>query len=114
MDVRSVNTVKDAINALKAGNWIQVVRLEQRGGVNAYVINSHVGWIEGREKLRYARFSAQIIADAEDQTESLTPDQPLKRIPNVGETQLPIGPGLPPPSEPAITGLEPDLPVTQK
>jgi hypothetical protein len=36
----------------------------------------------------------------------------LRRIPVLfpGEQQLPTGDGLPPPSQPSIPGLEPDLP----
>lgn len=114
MGVRSVNTVKDAISVLQKGNWIETVRLEQRGGVNAYVINSRVGWIYGRDKLKYARFSAQVIAIVDDQTdpEGLGKQPPLRRLPRIGEDQLPSGPGLPPVSQPSLTGLEPDLPAT--
>jgi hypothetical protein len=37
---------------------------------------------------------------------------PLRRLPKLGERQLPAGPGLPPPSQPFFDGLEPDLPAT--
>ncbi len=32
----------------------------------------------------------------------------------MGEQQLPSGDGLPPPSEPFLDGMEPDLPATQQ
>lgn len=111
---RSVDTVQRAIRDLAAERWIQVVRLG-KGKEAAYVINDQVAWGQARDQLRLSVFSATVIADAEDQ-DALTLDEAvLRRLPTLypGERQLPNGPGLPPPSQPFFTGMEPDLPSPQ-
>src|SRR3546814_7575168 len=40
--------------------------------------------------------------------------EPLLRLPPIGERQLPHGDGLPPPSQPFLDGIEPDLPATEQ
>src|SRR3546814_13685433 len=58
-----------------------------------------------------------LIADDEQpDREELGAQPALHRLPNLfpGERQLPSGPGLPPPSEPSLPGMEPDLPATQQ
>jgi hypothetical protein len=103
-------TVKRAVADLKADRWIEVIQLGGKGGVNAYVVNSRVAWADSRERLPSARFSAVVIARRDEQ--DLVDDAPLRRIPTLypGERQLPMGPGQEPPSQPSLTGLEPDLP----
>ena len=107
-------TVKRAITDLKTDRWIQVVQLGGKGGVNAYVVNSSVAWADNRDKLCLATFSARVIAarDEQDQADS----SPLRRIPTLypGEEQSPQGPGLEPPSQPFIEGMEPKLPQIDK
>src|SRR3546814_17986569 len=39
---------------------------------------------------------------------------PLRRLPPFGERQLPNCDGLPPPSQPILDGIEPDLPATEQ
>src|SRR3546814_20610228 len=61
--------------------------------------------------------AAVLIADDEQpDREELGAQPALHRLPNLfpGERQLPSGPGLPPPSEPSLPGMEPDLPATQQ
>ena len=108
-----VNTVKTAIKTLESDHWIQVVQLGQRGTVNAYVINDQVAWADDRQKLPFSMFSATIVADAEDQSSSTLTTKTLRRVPVLyaGERQLAAGDGLPPPSQPSIPGMEPDLPA---
>jgi DNA-binding transcriptional regulator YhcF (GntR family) len=108
-----INTVKRAIDALEKDRWVQVVQLGQRGTVNAYVVNDQVAWGTNREKLPFSLFSAAIVAYRDDQSEQTLEAKQLRRIPVLmkGERQLPTGPGLGPPSEPALPGLEPDLPA---
>lgn len=108
-------TIRTAISDLEAGNWLQVVKLG-RGKECAYVLNDKVAWAEKRDKLRLSKFTAEVIADAEDQSPETLADTPLNRFPRVfaGEQQLPSGPGLPPPSEPFLDGMEPDLPATRQ
>ena len=105
----STRTVATAISDLAASQWIQVVRLG-KGKECAYVVNDRVAWDKPRGKLNLSLFSAQVVADADDQDELEGPD--LKRIPVLfpGERQLPTGPGEDPPSQPALEGMETDLP----
>jgi hypothetical protein len=105
----SPRTITTAISDLSANQWIQVVRLG-KGKECAYIVNDRVAWDKPRDKLNLSLFSANVVADAEDQTELDGP--PLKRIPVLfpGERQLPTGPGEDPPSQPSIPGLESDLP----
>lgn len=105
-------TIRTAIADLEAGNWLQIVRLG-RGKECAYVLNDKVAWAEKRDNLRLSKFTAEVIADAEDQRPEALSDTPLNRFPRVfvGEHQIPSGPGLPPPSEPSLPGMEPDLPT---
>ena len=107
----SVETVKRAVRDLVAERWIQVVRIG-KGKEAAYVVNDKVAWGQPRDQLRLSVFSATIVADAKDQDPLTLENAPLNRIPSLftGERQLPTGDGLPPPSQPSIPGMEPDLP----
>jgi hypothetical protein len=110
----SPSTVKRAISDLKAGNWVQVVQIGGKGGALAFIVNSRVGWATDRDKLHLATFSARVLAVGDEQEPGYLDAQPaLQRLPvlHPGERQLPTGPGLEPPSQPSIDGLEPDLPA---
>lgn len=109
----STRTIATAISDLSASQWIQIVRLG-KGKECAYVVNDRVAWDKGRNKLSLSLFSASVVADAEDQDELDGP--PLKKIPVLfpGERQLATGPGEDPPAQPALEGLEPDLPSIQR
>lgn len=109
----SLATVRRAVDDLKSGNWIQVVQVGGKGGANAFVVNSRVGWAAPRDKLHLAAFSARVLAAAEDQDEATLTGPELRRLPVLrhGEKQLPTGPGEPPPHQPSLGGLEPDLPA---
>lgn len=113
----SERTIRNALPDLISGNWIQIVQLGPAGSVNAYVVNSSVAWGEKRDNLHLSVFDARIIADRDDQPNKEAVDQPpeLRRIPVLypGERQLPAGDGLPPPSQPTLPGMEPDLPTRQ-
>lgn len=115
LGVRSVTTIKTAIAALVAGNWLEVRQIGENGTVNAYVLNDRVVWHGPREGLRYSLFSAAVIVRSSEQPDSaeLGQQEPLRRLPRQfsGERQLPSGDGLPPPSEPSLPGMEPDLPA---
>lgn len=104
-------TVKRAIADLRADCWIDVVQVGGKGGVNAYVVNSRVAWADSRERLGTAVFTARVIA-SQDEQEMAAIETPLRRIPTLYpfERQLPTGPGEPPPSQPNLPELEPDLP----
>lgn len=109
----SDRTVRRAVDDLSEGNWVQVVRIGA-GRECAYVLNDRVAWADKRDNLRLSRFSAEIVADAEDQSEHTLSGPELHQLPDMfpGEAQLPSGPGLPPVSQPFFDGLEPDLPAT--
>lgn len=108
MEKVSEATVKRAVADLKAGNWIEVVQVGGKGGVNAYVVNSRVAWANRRDQLPTAMFTATVIADAGEQDSIGT--QPLRALPALypGEAQLPHEPAEPqPPSQPELLGVEP-------
>lgn len=106
-------TVRTAIAELEAGNWLQVIRIGA-GRECAYVLNDRVAWTDKRENLRLSRFSAEVIADASDQSEASLSISPLMRLPRLGETQLPSGAGLPPVSQGFLDGMEPALPAISR
>lgn len=108
----SERTIRRAVSDLAAEQWIQVIRLG-RGKEAAYIVNDRVAWGQPRDELRLSVFSATVIADAEDQDPVALSAEPLRRIPTLypGERQLPTGPGLQPPSQPMLDGMEPDLPA---
>ena len=110
----SASTIKRALKTLEAGNWIEVVQIGANGTVNAYILNSRVAWTEGRDKLRYSRLQAEVLASEEEQVAgSLDRDKDaLHQLPRIGELQIPSGDGLPPTSQPSFPGLEPSLPST--
>ena len=106
-------TIRRAVSDLVDAQWIQVVQLNGPGTVAAYVVNDRVAWGEARDQLRLSVFSANVIADADDQDQTTLDNIQLRRIPMLfaGEQQLPSGPGEDPPSQPLLPGFEPDLPA---
>lgn len=105
-------TIRTAIADLVAERWISVVKMNGPGTVSAYVVNSQVAWAEKRDNLRYAVFSATVVADADDQESAMLGASDLRQIPMLypGERQLPAGHGENPPTQPSLNGLEPELP----
>ena len=108
----SLDTVKRALRDLESERWIQVVKMNGPGTVAAYVVNDRVAWGQPRDQLRLSVFSAVVVADAEDQETMTLEHSELRRIPALfpGERQLPSGASGEPPAQPAIPGMEPDLP----
>lgn len=108
--------IRNAIALLEKRQWIEVRQIGQSGTVNAYVVNDRVAWSGKRDGIRYSLFSATVVASENEQPDRdiLGQQKPLQRVPALfpGERQLPTGPGLPPPSEPSLPGLEPDLPAS--
>lgn len=106
------HTVRKAIQRLEAERWIEVIQIGGKGGALAYVINDRVAWGQPRDRLRYSRFSAQVIASSAEQAAPLDERPPLRQIPTLmrGEQQLPHGPHDDPPSQGLLEGTEPDLP----
>lgn len=114
----SRRTVQRAIDVLAEDRWIEVRQIGETGTVNAYIINDRVAWTGARDGIRYSLFSAAVIVSEDEQPdqERLGEQAPLRRLPSLfrGEQQLPAGDGLPPPSEPFLSGMEPDLPATEQ
>ena len=108
-----IETVKRALRDLEAERWVQIVKMNGPGTVAAYVVNDRVAWGQPRDQLCLSVFSAAVVADAEDQDAFTLEHSELRRIPALfpGERQLPSGEGEPPPSQPSLDGLEPDLPA---
>lgn len=114
---RSLDTVQRATKELVSGRWIEIRQIGDRGTVNAYVLNDRVVWSGPRDGIRYSLFSAAVVVSDQEQPDAheLGKQGPLRRLPSLyaNEQQLPSGPGLPPPSQPSLIGLEPDLPAIE-
>lgn len=114
----SLRTVQYSLRTLREQHWIEVRQIGSSGTVNAYVVNARVAWSGRRDGLRHSLFDAAVLVSSDEQpdAEQLDTNEPLVSIPVVGpgEQQLPTGPGLPPPSQPDLIGLEPDLPARKK
>lgn len=110
--------VQNAIAILERERWIELRQIGDRGTVNAHVINDRVVWTGARDGLRTSLFSAVVVVSEAEQPdrEDLGSQLPLRAVPRLfpGESQLPAGNGLPPPSEPTLPGMEPDLPSVQE
>ncbi len=107
------NSVIKAIKLLEEGRWLQIGRIGERGTTNAYILNDTVAWTKSRDNLKFSLFSATVIIDALEQVQGgIDRHGPLRRLPRIGEEQMPTGEGLPPPSEPALPGMDTALPAT--
>lgn len=113
--------VQNALNLLNKERWIEIRQIGERSTVNAYVVNDRVVWATARNGLRYSLFSANVILTDAEQADVTELDRnhtlrPLRKLPKMyaGESQLPSGDGLPPPSQPFFDGMEPDLPTTNE
>jgi DNA-binding transcriptional MocR family regulator len=114
----SRNTVLRAIKVLKEENWIEVRQIAGVGTANAYVVNDRVAWSGKRDGIRYSLFSAAVLVrdDEQPDRDELDGQSPLQRLPSLypGERQVPVGDGLPPPSQPFLSGMEPELPSIEE
>ena len=114
----SLSTVKRAVAVLRAGNWVEVRQIGPTGTAVGYVLNDRVVWSGPRDGIRYSLFSAAVVISDIEQPDrdAIGHQQPLHQLPRVysGERQLPIGDGLPPPSQPSFPDFEPDLPAIER
>lgn len=114
----SRRTVQRAIAVLVDERWLEIRQIGDRGTVNAYIVNDRVAWTGKRNGIRYSLFSATVIISDKEQPDltELENQAPLRPLPSLyrDEQQLPSGDGLPPPSEPALPGMETDLPSKNK
>ncbi|WP_286705503.1 helix-turn-helix domain-containing protein [Acidiphilium sp. 37-64-53] len=92
----SVRTLQRALDALRENLWIEVRQIGPNGTSCAYIVNDRIAWSGARDGILGS-----------------TAMEPLEKIPAMfqGERQLPTGPGLDPPTQPPLVGLEPDLPT---
>lgn len=111
----SVRTFQRALDVLRAEKWIEVRQIGPNGTSCAYIVNDRVAWSGKRDGIRYSLFSAAVLVSDDEQPDQAELErlEPLEHVPAMftGEQQLPIGDGLPPPSQPALPGMEPDLPA---
>lgn len=107
-------TVVRAIGLLREDRWIETVQIGGSGTTNAYVVNDRVAWTGPRDGIRFSLFSAAVIATDDEQIDrdKLGRQEPLRRLPQIGELQIPHGDGLPPPSQPFLDSMEPELPAS--
>ncbi len=70
-------TVNKAIKALKKGRYIQIIKV---GTANVYVVNSEIAWTSSNNK-KYQAFSAQVVADIDEQVEENWKNIKLKQVP---------------------------------
>lgn len=105
-------TVRRAIADLIHEKWIQVIKINVNGTASAYVVNDRVAWGQPREQLRLSVFSANVVADMDDQEIEALEETNLRKIPVLypGERQLPDDSHDDPPSQMLMPGFEPDLP----
>jgi hypothetical protein len=111
-----LRTIQYAVSVLVSEKWIQVVKLNGPGTVSAYVVNDRVAWGQPRDQLSLSTFSANVIADLDDQEFTATENTELRKIPVLypGERQLPDNSHDDPPTQTIIPGMEPDLPSIEK
>lgn len=108
--------VRDALTLLKKDNWIEIRQIGGRGTVNAHIVNDRVAWSGKRDGIRYSLFSANVILSDDEQpdVDSLGQQEPLRKLPQMGERHLPAGDGLAPPSQPFLDGMEIELPAVNQ
>lgn len=107
----SLATCRRAMRDLEEAGWVEGINLGA-GSTKAWQLDSRVSWSRARNGERFAFFHAAVLAIASDNPAAIAAaDKPLRRIPVIahGEIPLPSGPGLPPPSQPSLDGLEPVL-----
>jgi DNA-binding transcriptional MocR family regulator len=114
----TTRTIQRALEVLENGNWIEIRQIGPTGTTNAYIINDRVAWSGNREGIRYSLFSAAVVVSEHDQPDrdELGAQPSLHRLPDIypNERQLPSGDGLPPPSQPFLGGMEPELPAREE
>lgn len=107
-------TIRRGVAMLVEHKWIKAATVGgAKSGVKAYLVNSQVAWQGSRDGLRYSEFDARIRIAESEQEPGIDLTTPPRQLPSMyhGERQLPTGDGLPPPSEPPLPGMEPDLPA---
>lgn len=104
----SMASVERALRLLISEGWVQRIRI---GGAHALAINSRIAWVGPRDDLQHAVFTATVIASRAEQDALALNPPPMRHVPVLlpDEIPLPTGKGLPPPSQPALEGVEPPV-----
>lgn len=73
------SSIGNAIKVLKDDNWIQSIKV---GSATAYCVNAKVAWQTTRNQMKYAVFSATVVASMTEQDKEYIEDKTeLKYIP---------------------------------
>lgn len=103
----SPQTIMRALKKAEAAHYIEIIRLGATAtGACGYRLNSRVHWTKNSAGKDTAAFRAVVLASAEDQP--AIDSAPLRRVPVIraGEIPIPSGEGLPPPSQPTLSGVD--------
>lgn len=104
----SQRTIQRALKDLEDAHWVQIVQLGARGTVNAYIINERVAWADYRDNKRFAKFSATIIANADEQSATTLDQARLRKVPIIHPPEQALAAGEWPAGEQGyLDGLEP-------
>ncbi len=108
----SMPSVERALRLLIDEGWVQRIKV---GGAHALAINSRVAWVGPRDDLPHAVFTATVIASRAEQDAAALNPPPIRHVPVLmpDEIPLPVGDGLPPPSQPGLVGVEPAVARTR-
>lgn len=102
----SPQTIMRALRKAEAAQYIEIIRLGATAtGACGYRLNSRVHWTKNSAGKSAAAFRAVVLASADDQP--AIDSTPLRRVPVIraGEIPIPTGDGLPPPSQPTLSGV---------
>ena len=104
----SMPTIARALKVLIDDGWVQRLRI---GSAHALAINERIAWVGPRGDKQHAVFSATVIASRAEQDDMALNPPPARTVPVIDHGEIPAltGPGLPPPSQPSLSGLEPVL-----
>lgn len=100
----SMPTVERALRVLITEGFVQRLRI---GSAHALAINHRIAWVGSRGDIDHAVFSATVIASRSEQDSMGLSPPPARRVPIISpdEAIVPIGEGLPPPSQPELPGF---------
>lgn len=105
----SARSVDRGLAVLMTEGYVQRIRIS---GAFGLAVNARVAWTGPRgQLLQRAVFQATVIAGRNEQDEQTLNPPKMQRVPVLDDDELPLptGPGLPPPSQPSLEGLEPVL-----
>lgn len=104
----SLSSAGRSISVLKAGGWIQTMRVS---GAYAFAINARVAWRGDRSGIQHAVFHATVVTSSSEQDAGFDSDVPPKSVPisRIGEEVIASHPLAKPPSQMRMDGMEPTI-----